>query len=173
MNVATPTMIPDGSADVITRRTKPGRARSLLGASDWMNAEYTLVDDSGAVRHYDYLLDTSFEEGQRVTLRLYDNELVFIDNAYAHQAWGGIEVMLFLGLPPSLVALLLLWASRPEKRRTINYRRGYVLLSIVASFAATMLFVGAMQLAWWPLPTLAIGVDIPALAFVVRHRRAS
>ena len=48
-NVATPTTSPDGSADVITRRTKPGCARSLFGASDRMNAGMPMVNHAAIV----------------------------------------------------------------------------------------------------------------------------
>src|SRR6476661_901222 len=44
-----PTTRPDGSADVITRRTKPGCARSLLGASDRMNAGIPMVNQAAIV----------------------------------------------------------------------------------------------------------------------------
>ena len=44
-----PTTSPDGSADVITRRTKPGCARSWLGASDRMNAGMPMVNHAAMV----------------------------------------------------------------------------------------------------------------------------
>ena len=44
-----PTTSPDGSADVITRRTKPGWARSLLGASDRTNAGMPMVNQAAMV----------------------------------------------------------------------------------------------------------------------------
>src|SRR6516162_299314 len=42
-------MSPDGSADVSTRRTKPGLARSLLGASDRMNDGMPMVNHAAMV----------------------------------------------------------------------------------------------------------------------------
>src|SRR5882672_8450526 len=44
-----PTTRPDGSADVITRRTKPEWARSLLGASDSTNAGMPMVNQAAIV----------------------------------------------------------------------------------------------------------------------------
>ena len=49
MNVAIPTTSPDGSAAVITRRTKPVCARSLLGASDRTNAGMPMVNHAAIV----------------------------------------------------------------------------------------------------------------------------
>ena len=49
MNVARPTTTPDGSAEVITRRTNPVWARSLLGASDRMNAGMPMVNQAAMV----------------------------------------------------------------------------------------------------------------------------
>src|SRR6478735_49889 len=44
-----PTTRPDGTADVITRRTKPGWARSLLGANDSTNAGMPMVNQAAIV----------------------------------------------------------------------------------------------------------------------------
>ncbi len=44
-----PTISPEGSADVSTRRTKPEWARSLLGASDRMNDGMPMVNQAAMV----------------------------------------------------------------------------------------------------------------------------
>ena len=41
--------VPAGSAEVITRRTKPVRARSLLGANDSTNAGMPMVNQAAMV----------------------------------------------------------------------------------------------------------------------------
>lgn len=143
------------------------------GTSEWINAEYTFKSKDGKVVHHNRILDEQLEEGQSVTLQLYGSDLVFVDHSYVHIAWGGIETMLFLPLPPALVGLLLLRYSRPTGGRAVHYRRGYVLLAIVASLSASVLLLGGMQLVWWPAPALAIGAGIPTLALTLRtHRRA-
>jgi len=148
-----------------------GSGSGYGGTSSWLSAEYTFVSEDGEVFRYNHILDERFEEGQSVTLRLYKSDLVFVDRSYAHQAWGGIETMFFLPLPFAFVALLLLWYTRPTRIMGDVYRRGYILLAGVVGLFASVLFVGGLQLVWWPLPVLVTGAGIPALALGLRRHK--
>ncbi len=161
----------DSRSAIVTQVEYSSGSAAGYGTSDWVNASYTFESADGEVFHHEHILDGRFEENQHVTLRLYKSDLMFVDRSYAHQAWGGIETLLFLPLPFAVVGLVLLWYSRPSQTRSNLYRRGYILLTGIVGLFAGVLFIGGLRLVWWPLPVLLMSAGVPTLVLGLRRRK--
>lgn len=140
------------------------------GSSHWTSSDLTIRRANGqTIRHHDSPIDESYEEGQRVTLRFHESDLLYIDDSYAHRAWGGLEMLLFLLLPPSVIGLVLLWYTRSPGKPGL-YPSGYITLTIIVTFVTLAIGVGA-RITWWPLPSLMVSVAVPTLMLFLRRQK--
>lgn len=109
-------------------------------------------------------------EEQKVTVGMSHNEPVTVNSQYVHTAWGVVESMFFLPLPPAVVIVViqLYRLRRARLPGDVRMTAPYVMASVALAGVITLT---SSFVVWWTIPAFLVSTLAPLAMFYAMGRR--